>query len=59
MNKGLDRGASAVEYGLMLAAIAALVIGAAFGIGQQISGMFEQTSACLNAGDAAAIPCRG
>jgi pilus assembly protein Flp/PilA len=42
-----DRGASAVEYGLMLAAVAALIIGAAFAIGSITGGLFTHTSICL------------
>ncbi|MBI4944459.1 MAG: Flp family type IVb pilin [Actinobacteria bacterium] len=59
MRRRLDQGASAVEYGLMLAAIAAVIIGIVFGIGQQLSGMFAETEACLQAKDSAAIPCNG
>lgn len=43
----------------MLAAIAAVIIGIVFGIGQQLSGMFAETEACLQAKDSAAIPCNG
>ena len=56
MNKQ-DRGASAVEYGLMLAAIAAVIVGLAFGIGSSLKGMFQETNACLEARNAAVNPC--
>lgn len=38
-----DRGASAVEYGLMVAAIAALIVGIVFGLGGVISDAFTDT----------------
>jgi pilus assembly protein Flp/PilA len=39
-----DRGASAVEYGLMIAAIAAVIVGIVFGLGGIIKGQFQKTS---------------
>ena len=41
----------------MLAAVAAVIIGLAFGIGTGIRNMFQETSNCLNARDAAVNPC--
>jgi pilus assembly protein Flp/PilA len=41
-----DRGASAVEYGLMVAAIAALIVGVVFGLGGVVQEIF--TSTCDN-----------
>ena len=38
-----ERGASAVEYGLLVAAIAALIVVAVFGIGKVVSGAFGDT----------------
>jgi pilus assembly protein Flp/PilA len=38
-----DRGASAVEYGLMVAAIAAVIVGIVFGLGTLVSGTFNDT----------------
>ena len=38
-----DRGASAVEYGLMVAAIAAVIVGIVFGLGGVVSGVFNRT----------------
>ena len=35
-----DRGATAVEYGLLIAGIAALIITAVFAFGPAISGLF-------------------
>ena len=48
-----ERGASAVEYGLLIAAIAAIIIGIVFGIGVLVKGGFSKTSSCLSAGTAA------
>jgi pilus assembly protein Flp/PilA len=42
-----ERGASAVEYGLLVAAIAALVVGVVFGLGSTIKGKFTQTQSCI------------
>ena len=52
-----DRGASAVEYGLMVAAIAAVIVGLVFGIGIIIRGAFAQTCNALNAHAAAQQNC--
>jgi pilus assembly protein Flp/PilA len=38
-----DRGASAVEYGLMVAAIAALIVGVVFGLGRMLNSNFTST----------------
>jgi pilus assembly protein Flp/PilA len=38
-----DRGASAVEYGLMVAAIAAVIVGIVFGLGGVIQSVFATT----------------
>jgi pilus assembly protein Flp/PilA len=43
MRTGKDRGASAVEYGLMVAAIAAVIVGVVFGLGTLVKGAFTQT----------------
>jgi pilus assembly protein Flp/PilA len=42
-----DRGASAVEYGLLVAAIAAVIVAAVFGIGTMVSNAFNNTSTSL------------
>jgi pilus assembly protein Flp/PilA len=39
-----DRGASAVEYGLMVAAIAAIVVGVVFGLGGLVKNVFKDTT---------------
>jgi pilus assembly protein Flp/PilA len=38
-----DRGASAVEYGLMVAAIAAMIVGVVFGLGGMVAKAFDDT----------------
>ncbi|MEI6364398.1 MAG: Flp family type IVb pilin [Actinomycetes bacterium] len=45
-----DEGASAVEYGLLIAAIAAVIVGIVFGLGLLIKGSFSKTSSCISAG---------
>ena len=42
-----DRGASAVEYGLLVAAIAAIIVAAVFGLGTLVSNVFGNTSSCI------------
>jgi pilus assembly protein Flp/PilA len=42
-----DRGASAVEYGLMVAAIAGLLFVVVFAFGDVVSGMFTHSTQCL------------
>ena len=45
-----DRGASAVEYGLMVAAIAAVIVGIVFGLGRLVGDQFDKTCAGIKAG---------
>jgi pilus assembly protein Flp/PilA len=42
-----ETGASAVEYGLLVAAIAALIVVAVFGIGRVVSDSFKGTCTSL------------
>jgi pilus assembly protein Flp/PilA len=49
MNSVSDRGASAVEYGLMVAAIAAVIVGIVFGFGHMLNDTFTKTSNCIAA----------
>lgn len=42
-----DRGASAVEYGLLVAAIAAIIVAAVFGLGKLVQGVFTDTSTSI------------
>lgn len=47
-----ERGASAVEYGLLIAGIAALIVVVVFAFGGTISGIFSDT--CTSIGGSAA-----
>ena len=51
-----DRGASAVEYGLMVAAIAAVIVAVVFGLGGLVKTAFSDTSTCI-AGKGAGANC--
>jgi pilus assembly protein Flp/PilA len=42
-----ERGASAVEYGLLVAAIAAVITGVVFGLGGVVGGIFQDTGDCI------------
>ena len=42
-----ERGASAVEYGLLVAAIAAVIVGAVFLLGTNVVGAFDDTNTCI------------
>ena len=44
-----DEGASAVEYGLLVAAIAAIIVAIVFLLGQRVSTVFESTNDCISA----------
>jgi pilus assembly protein Flp/PilA len=46
-----ERGASAVEYGLLIAGIAALIVVVVFAFGDSLQGIFEDTSESINQGD--------
>jgi len=48
-----DSGASAVEYGLLVAGIAALIVGIIFVFGTFVTGIFSET--CTEIGDQAEI----
>ena len=55
-----DRGASAVEYGLMVAAIAAVIVGIVFGLGNLVGVGFNNTCKTINDGaNAAGQPAPG
>jgi pilus assembly protein Flp/PilA len=43
-----DRGATAVEYALMVAAIAALIVGVVFGLGSIVKNAFTHTCSALS-----------
>ena len=42
-----ERGASAVEYGLLVAGIAAVVVGVVFLLGGTLSGVFNDTNTSI------------
>lgn len=43
-----DRGATAVEYGLMIAAIVAIIVGLAFTLGKYVFDAFNNTNDAWN-----------
>jgi pilus assembly protein Flp/PilA len=43
-----DEGASAVEYGLLVAAIAAVIVGVVFLLGGKVSSAFNKTNTCIS-----------
>ena len=45
-----DEGASAVEYGLLVAAIAALIVGVVFLLGGKVSSTFATTCSGIGSG---------
>jgi pilus assembly protein Flp/PilA len=52
-----DEGASGVEYGLLVAAIAAVIIGLAFAIGVFVKNGFKDTCDELNLHDTSTQTC--
>ena len=44
-----DDGASAVEYGLLVAAIAAVIVGVVFLLGGRVQSAFSKTNSCISA----------
>jgi pilus assembly protein Flp/PilA len=51
LTRSRDRGASAVEYGLLIAGVAALIVVAVFAVGRATDGSFKDT--CVRFDDAA------
>jgi pilus assembly protein Flp/PilA len=49
IRRTVDKGASAVEYGLMVAAIAAVIVGTVFALGGFVQGTFDKTCSALGA----------
>lgn len=43
-----DEGASAVEYGLLVAAIAAIIVGVVFLLGGKVQSAFSKTNSCIS-----------
>lgn len=52
-----DRGASAVEYGLLVAAIAALIVIIVFALGNVVKDVFKDTCDEIKAGSGVASTC--
>ena len=48
-----ERGASAVEYGLLIAGIAALIVAVVFIFGENITNIFDDTCEAISGGTAA------
>jgi pilus assembly protein Flp/PilA len=42
-----ERGASAVEYGLLVAGIAAVIVAVVFLLGTHLDGVFKKTDDCI------------
>ena len=42
-----DRGATAVEYGLILALIGVAIVAGAYGLGGKVRGIYEQVTVAL------------
>ena len=53
------KGATAVEYGIMVAAIAAVIIAIVFVLGAQVQGAFQLVSDCMLGGGCVAPPPAG
>lgn len=43
-----ESGATAVEYGLLVAVISIVVVGAAILVGEELSSVFNEVATCLN-----------
>jgi pilus assembly protein Flp/PilA len=52
-----DEGASAVEYGLLVAAIAALIVLIVFALGGVVRGVFENTCSSITSRTSSADSC--
>jgi pilus assembly protein Flp/PilA len=50
MHEAKDTGASAVEYALMVAAIAAVIVGVVFGLGEVVRSTFNESCSAINTG---------
>ena len=51
MNRKDEKGASAVEYGLLVAAIAAIIVVVVFALGGLIKGAFKHTCDTIGSND--------
>ena len=50
VNRKDEKGASAVEYGLLVAAIAAVIVLIVFAVGKLVNGAFTKTCSAINSG---------
>ena len=57
MNARNDEGASAVEYGLLVAAIAAVIVIIVFALGGVIKNVFTKTCSTVSSGASVAGSC--
>jgi pilus assembly protein Flp/PilA len=57
LRKRRDEGASAVEYGLLVALIAVVIAGAVFALGQALNDRFTDANTCVAAADPTAADC--
>jgi len=48
VNRKDEKGASAVEYGLLVAAIAAVIVIIVFALGKLVNGAFTKTCSAIN-----------
>jgi pilus assembly protein Flp/PilA len=46
-----ERGASAVEYGLLVAGIAAVIVAVVFLLGKTLNGVFTSTNSSISSGN--------
>ena len=59
MNARNDEGASAVEYGLLVAAIAAVIVVIVFALGGVIKNVFSKTCSSVSSGAVVSANCAG
>jgi pilus assembly protein Flp/PilA len=52
VNRKSEKGASAVEYGLLVAAIAAVIVIIVFALGKLVNGAFTKTCSAINSNGA-------
>ncbi len=52
-----EKGASAVEYGLLVAAIAALIVIIVFALGGVVQGIFSDTCTAISSGASVSASC--
>ena len=54
-----DEGATAVEYGLLVAAIAAVIVLIVFAVGKYVKGAFSTTCSAISSGITGTTSCAG